>query len=151
MQTWREPGCFKVPSLIRQIYFFKSWKFQVLLCGNQPIHWPARGESSFNLERRTILGQQQGDQVVCRITLENPRLPWDRVEVIVRPNIKDGLSSTQVSILVEYLPPTSSMPAAFSPCPEAPPQQLRHQLRVELEERREALPVVWIARDKIQF
>ena len=25
----------------------------------------------------------QGDQVVCRITLANPRLPWDRVEVTV--------------------------------------------------------------------
>ena len=46
-------------------------------------------------------------------------------------------------VLVEYLPATASMPAAFSPCPEPPPQQLEHQLRVELEERREGLPVVW--------
>ena len=85
----------------------------------------------------------QGDQVVCRITLANSRLPWDRVEVTAtRLEIADSLSS-QVRILVEYLPETASMPASFSPCPEPPPQQLQHQLRVELEERKEVLPVVW--------
>ena len=80
---------------------------------------------------------------MCRITLANSRLPWDRVEVTAtRLEIADSFSP-QVRILVEYLPATASMPAAFSPCPEPPPQQLQHQLRVELEERREALPVVW--------
>lgn len=82
----------------------------------------------FSVETSPYIGRPEGDQVVCRITLANPRLPWDRVEV---------------RILVEYLPATASLPAAFSPCPEPPPQQLQHQLRVELEERREALPVVW--------
>ena len=45
----------------------------------------------------------------------------------------------QVSILVGYLPPTVSMPPAFSPCPEPPPQQLQHQLKVGLRDRRNAL------------
>ena len=80
---------------------------------------------------------------MCRITLANPRLPWDRIEVTaIRLEAADSFSF-QVRILVEYLPETASIPAAFSPCPEPPPQQLQHQLRVELEERREALPVVW--------
>ena len=79
---------------------------------------------------------------MCRITLANPRLPWDRVEVTINKIIENGFSF-QVTILVEYLPATASMPTAFSPCPEAPPQQLQHQLRVDLEERRDALPVVW--------
>ena len=80
---------------------------------------------------------------MCRITLANSRLPWDRVEVTAtRLEIADSFSP-QVRILVEYLPETASMPAAFSPCPEPPPQQMQHQLKVELEERRAALPVVW--------
>ena len=61
MQTWREPGCFKVPSWIRwtNLFFPIPWKFQVLLCGNQPIHWPARGESSFNLEGQSLANNRE--------------------------------------------------------------------------------------------
>ena len=67
---------------------------------------------------------------------------WQSSWNVKRLELLDSFS-LQVTVLVEYLPATASMPPAFSPCPEPPPQQLQQQLRVELEERREALPVVW--------